>query len=104
MAEHGMVRRVEERFHRRPFPQERLPHLIAQTSERSKLRLQGEFIFTVDILQEAGSADVLKGLRKLFWLHIPTLDPVVFEQLPLGEGFERTNERDHGCFRVLQTM
>ena len=95
---------IEQGFHRRPLAQKCLAHLVAQSSQRSKLRLQGQLVLAVEIFQPARSTGFLQRLRQLLRLHIPSFDLALFEQLSLGESFERTHERNHRCFRIVQAM
>jgi len=37
-------------------------------------------------------------------LHIPGLDLVLFEELPLGAGFHRSHEGHHGPLKVMIHM
>jgi hypothetical protein len=101
MAQHGTIRGIEQRFHRRPLPQKRFAHLVPQSGQDTELRLEGQHIFAVDIVRITGAADVLHRMRELFRLHVPGLDPVLFEQLALGKGFECPNQRLHGCLCIV---
>src|ERR1051325_3234754 len=99
-----MVGGIEQRFHRWPFTQKGLAHLVSQSSQCPKLRLQGQLVLAIEIFQPTGSAGFPQRLRQLLGLDVPRFDAVQLKQLSLGKGFERTNERDHRSFRILRTM
>ena len=56
VPKHRLLGGIQQGFHFHPLGQIGLPHWAPEPGQRAKLRIEGKFVFTVHIIQKAGSA------------------------------------------------